>query len=274
MRTFFKTALQAILPEQSALYFRLWFRFYWKPKRNSIEWKIYELAQRQAEVFFIQIGSNDGFLGDPLYKFIRHYKWGGILVEPVSYLFKKLKKNYSAIDKAGKLHFEQVAISASVGRKNFYYVKEFTPSKALPVYLNQQGSFNRAHLEKVKKEFPAVEIGTLTLASATVTSLVEKYQPQQVDLIHIDTEGHDYTIIQSIDFERIRPRLILFENRHMSATQHAELQSLLRQRGYSILAEEHDTLAYLGVAEPIWVKYETEEKEVKIGWGRMISLSL
>lgn len=255
MNSFVKAVLTTILPEKSDLYFRLWFNFYWKPKPNSIEWKLYQLAQQQQEVFFIQVGSNDGYLGDPLYKFIRQYKWAGIMVEPVSYLFKKLKKNYSSIDKEGRLRYEQVAISSEQGHKNFYYVKDFTPSKDMPVYLNQQGSFNREHLENVKKEFPKVEIGTLALSCETLSSLVEKHQPKQVDLIHIDTEGHDYTIIQSIDFEQLRPRLLLFENRHMTPDQHQELQQKLRSTGYSILAEEYDTLAYLGTEEPIWAKH-------------------
>jgi len=174
MKSFLKKVLHRIMPEQSELYFQLWLKYRWRPRLNSIQWHLNEYAKDHHDVFFIQIGANDGFLGDPIYKYIRRDKWRGVLIEPVHYLFKQLKKNYAALNQQGHLHFEQVAISEEEGLKDFYFVKDFTPSDDMPVYLNQQGSFIKAHLDAVKEKFPKVEIGKIEVPTKTVSSLLKK----------------------------------------------------------------------------------------------------
>jgi FkbM family methyltransferase len=244
MKSSLKAMVQTILPEQSELYFQLWLKLIWKLQPDTIQWHLNEYTKREKDVFFIQIGSNDGFLGDPIYKFIRRDKWSGVLIEPVEYLFQRLKKNYTPINDDLRLSFEQVAISDELGHKNFYYVKDFEPTEELPVFLNQQGSFNKAHLDAVKEKFPKIEIGTVAVPCQTVSSIVEKYQPNRIDLIHIDTEGHDFAIVHSIDFQRLQPKMIYFEHRHMTRAQRDELIALLQPHGYQILEEEHDTFAW------------------------------
>ena len=54
-----------------------------------------DLSQ-QPEVRFVQIGSNDGKTGDPIYELVsKNQHWKGVLVEPVDFLHRKLKANYS-----------------------------------------------------------------------------------------------------------------------------------------------------------------------------------
>ncbi|MFT6359729.1 MAG: FkbM family methyltransferase [Saprospiraceae bacterium] len=236
--------VQTILPEQSEMYFQLWLKLIWKLKPNTIQWYLNEYAKREKDVFFIQIGSNDGFLGDPIYKFIRRDQWSGVLIEPVEYLFQQLRKNYTPINNDLRLSFEQVAISNELGHKDFYYVKDFEVTEELPVYLNQQGSFNKAHLDAVKQQFPKVEIGTVAVPCKMVSSIVEKYQPKRIDLIHIDTEGHDFAIVKSIDFQQLQPKMIYFEHRHMTRAQRDELIAMLKSQDYDVLEEEHDTFAW------------------------------
>jgi FkbM family methyltransferase len=45
----------------------------------------------------------------------------------------------------------------------------------------------------------------------TVNEVLERHFPQGVDLIDIDIEGLDFEVLQEIDFERFRPRLISVE---------------------------------------------------------------
>ena len=74
-------------------------------------------AATKRNVFFVQVGSNDGIRADPLYPWIIKYCWRGILIEPVQYLFEKLKHNYR--DREG-LIFENAAIAETDGCKAFY----------------------------------------------------------------------------------------------------------------------------------------------------------
>lgn len=244
MKTAIKSLVHTVLPEKSELYFKLWLTIKGKEKTNTIQWHLNNYSKQKKDVFFIQIGANDGFVSDPLYKFIRRDKWQGVLIEPVDYLFKQLKANYAPINTDNQLNFEQVAISNDTGSKEFYYVKSFTPSAEMPVYLNQQGSFNKEHLQKVKENFPKVEIGKMTIPCQTISNIIKKYKPKQVDLIHIDTEGHDYHIVKSIDFESTKPNMVFFEHRHITQAQRDELKEIFSKYNYNILEEEYDTFAW------------------------------
>ncbi len=60
------------------------------------------------------------------------------------------------------------------------------------------------------------------------------------DLLQIDTEGYDATILRMIDFSRCRPRLIKFEHKSLSAGERAGCdRSRLRAHGYRIAIEGH-----------------------------------
>ena len=50
------------------------------------------LSRDQKNVFFVQVGANDGVQSDPINHFVSEYGWRGILVEPQPAIFKKLKK--------------------------------------------------------------------------------------------------------------------------------------------------------------------------------------
>ena len=49
------------------------------------------------DFFFIQVGSSDGITNDPIHDYIVKYKWKGILVEPVEYLFNRLLRTYASV---------------------------------------------------------------------------------------------------------------------------------------------------------------------------------
>ena len=77
-----------------------------------IGYRIEQALRKKSTAFFVQVGSNDGFHGDPLYSLIKaHENWAGIFIEPVKYAFEKLKLNYGD---SPKYIFENLA----VGTKN------------------------------------------------------------------------------------------------------------------------------------------------------------
>ena len=78
-------------------------------------------SKKNPNFFFIQIGANDGVMSDPLNKFVRKFKWKGILIEPQKKEFIKLKKNYNDCD---GLIFENLAISDKEGNIDLYKLPE------------------------------------------------------------------------------------------------------------------------------------------------------
>lgn len=141
IKTFFKQILNP-----AGKFYRFlsyWYNFsekgYLPQKIDNIQLVFEQLSKSRDEVLFLQIGSNDGISGDPLYRFINDYNWKGILVEPVPFLFEKLERNY--IDKKENLIFLNIAISAeNEGQKDFFSIDEKYRGK-LPDWYFQLGTF-------------------------------------------------------------------------------------------------------------------------------------
>ena len=65
----------------------------WKPQRRIDFDHLMNDLGKSKDFFFIQIGANDGLTGDTLNQYIKKFKWTGILVEPVAYVFEMMKIN-------------------------------------------------------------------------------------------------------------------------------------------------------------------------------------
>jgi hypothetical protein len=48
--------------------------------------------------------------------------------------------------------------------------------------------------------------------------IVKTYEITELDLLFIDTEGHDYEILSALDLNIIKPKKIIFEHKHMEGT--------------------------------------------------------
>lgn len=66
---------------------------------------------QNKDLYFVQIGANDGVRADSLHKAIELYKMKGILIEPQPELFSELLSNYSQCNDG--LIFLQTAVSNS-----------------------------------------------------------------------------------------------------------------------------------------------------------------
>ncbi|MDD5053864.1 MAG: FkbM family methyltransferase [Candidatus Nanoarchaeia archaeon] len=195
------------------------------------------------DFFFIQIGSNDGVTGDPISKYIKKYYWKGIFVEPVRYLFKKLKKNY---DSHKNVFFENVAISNKTGLRNFYRIKKNNELNN-PVWYDQLGSFNKEVVLKHKNLIPNFDKHFIQekVKCVTFLNLLNKHKIKSVDFLHIDTEGYDFEIIKLIPFKILKPQMILFEYVHLSKKDQKKSLELLKKEKYKFLYLNQDIFAYL-----------------------------
>jgi len=192
--------------------------------------------------FFIQIGSCEGIVHDPIRNHVIRYHWSGVLVEPVKYLFDKLVDNYK---NEKNLMFENSAISQENGSRDFYRIRE--SNDPLPYWYHQLGSFYLSNILKHKNSIPDIEdrIVTEKIPTLTLKRLIEKYNIKSIDLLHIDAEGYDYEILKQIASINIKPKMILFENQHLSNADREASGDLLKKEGYSILEIAVDTFAFL-----------------------------
>jgi FkbM family methyltransferase len=163
----------------------------------------------------VQIGSNDGKTGDPLYPiFQKHPAWRGLLVEPIPYIFAKLKANYPAPD---RFDLANVAIGEN-GKLPFYYVDKSAINDLpdLPYWYDQLGSFDRGHIVKELDGVLEPYIRSMEVESMDLGSLLDRYGIADIDVLHIDAEGYDWKVLQQLDLTRFKPTFILCEHHHLN----------------------------------------------------------
>jgi hypothetical protein len=102
-------------------------------------------------------------------------------------------------------------------------------------------SFDRQHLRK--HGISDRDIIVQPVPCHTVESVLRLAGMTLVDLLQIDAEGYDWPIIRSIDFARVRPRMIRFEYRHMTDTDADACLAHLASQGYQFILELNDIIA-------------------------------
>jgi FkbM family methyltransferase len=209
--------------------------------RNKLTRKLRTILRDQKDLYIVQIGSNDGITGDPVHLLLRsNPSWKALLVEPVPFLFESLCKNYSA---SPNMTFANVAISEEAGTANFYYVdpvaKQYIPE--LPSLFNQWGSFDPGHIVRhfgnaLDRFIVCTKVLTLPLAT-----LLAQHYVTKIDLLHIDTEGHDWIVLRQLDLRSFNPEVILFEHKHLSDEDKRKALLFLK-RDYTIMRYKYDFL--------------------------------
>lgn len=202
------------------------------------------VLKTHSGVFFVQVGSNDGKHGDPLHPLITRQKgWRGIFIEPVPYAFEGLRNNYR---NEARFIFENVAISSKREKRPFYYVSKEAINELgeeLPLWYDQLGSFDKDHIGKHLEGRLEPYKKRVDIDCVPLRDLFDKHELQQVDLLHIDTEGFDYEVLKQFDFDQYRPLAILYENKHLSNADAASAEMMLLDAGYKIYTYPSDTLA-------------------------------
>jgi len=178
--------------------------------------RLHRAFREAEEIFVVQIGSNDGLSGDPLHAFlVSRSTWKALLVEPVPFLFERLKSNYL---NNPRIQFENVAIGEQEGISPFYYliVGAKSDHPQLPSWADQLGSFDRNHIVRHLGEEVGPRILTLEIPTICFQTLLERNRIFKIDLLHIDAEGFDWIILRQLDLNKYRPKVILFEHRHLT----------------------------------------------------------
>tara|TARA_B100001093_G_C26623910_1_gene925895 strand:- start:203 stop:886 length:684 start_codon:yes stop_codon:yes gene_type:complete len=201
------------------------------------------IKKNNSNFFVVQIGANDGRMADPIYNKVKQYNWSGVFVEPVTYLFERLKQNYKGVN--SNLMFENSVISNYTGQIDFYqFPIELEQNKDFPFWANGLGSilepFNSpAHNNLKSKNFKMEKKKTPCLK---FLDLVKKYNISKIDLLQIDVEGYDGMLLMDIDFTRIKPKFIRYEDKHINTAfkdgltnvSSSDVISYLEKNGYEV----------------------------------------
>ena len=198
------------------------------------------LRNATAPFFFIQVGAFDGVTNDPINEFVRDLKWEGLLIEPQSGPFAKLKESYRD---QPQLQFVQAAISDTDGTKPFYRVRN--DIEGIPEITQQLASFNKEVLLSHTAFYADIANAVITeqIPTLSFATLLRDYHVSKVDLLQIDAEGYDFEVLKLFPFEQVRPAVIHYEHKHLGADVENSWRHLA-ERDYLLCHNHEDTTAY------------------------------
>ena len=85
-------------------------------------------------------------------------------------------------------------------------------------------------------------IDEITLQGLSLQDLFSRNSINQIDLLHIDTEGYDWKILSQLELNKFKPTLILFEHVHLPALEKQQSIEFLKE-DYCIFEFRLDFLA-------------------------------
>lgn len=251
----FKTSVKNFLfkisasnPSLVSSYYRLTYR----PKRGTLAELLDLYSRTHRPVRFIQVGANDGFYHDPLYKFIRMYDWQGVMLEPQPTVFR----NYLT-----KLHARSpgitpvnAALAPNDGESTIYRIAFSELRWATGLTSFQKDTLEKAidsghvarlaarygeTLPKSRDEFIKEE----KVRCVSVDTLMKEHGMKEVDWVQIDAEGFDYEIVKLLDVGKNAPKVIVYERSHLSGEDQSACLKLLADNEYSTADFGENTVA-------------------------------
>jgi len=205
-----------------------------------------KLLDTGEKMVFVNIGANDGLAGDPLREFVVKGGWSGLLIEPVDYVYSRLKQAY-------RRHIGVTCINAAIdersGVRPFWHLRK---NRILPAGYDQIGSFDKDHLMKHRAMFPGLDdfVTSKEVPCLTLNQILTEHHVTKLDVLLVDVEGFDAQVVRQVDFSRFQPRLIVFEVSHMTADTRDSVYGLLKTNGYAVSESYGNALATRQGLEP------------------------
>jgi len=162
------------------------------------------------------------------------------MVEPHPANFARLQANFA---RAHGIILENVGISDKQGDLDFYYLRDVEPDE--PDWYSQIASFDKDTFHKNISGIPELldRVAVSPIEAITFDMLLTRHSMPAIDLLLIDAEGYDCRILSSIDLNRHKPGIIIFEHEWLTTHDRKALLSQLRMARYGVITTDFDYVA-------------------------------
>jgi FkbM family methyltransferase len=169
--------------------------------------------------YFIEAGASDGITSSNTFTLEKEFNWSGILIEPGAYWRESLSKNrtchidYKAIWKENN----SVLFNEIQNKPTLSHISSVDPNSWL-FDINQE----------TKSQY--------IVQSITLSDMLNHYNaPKFIDYLSLDTEGSEYDILSSFDFDSYDIQLITVEHNYTGNRE--KIYDLLKDKYTRVLAE-------------------------------------
>jgi len=169
--------------------------------------------------FFVEFGATNGIDLSNTYLLETEFGWDGILAEPAICWQHELKLNRKA-------HIEERCVWSSSGRHI-----EFNETAIPALSTMSTHSYSDLHGADRRKGKKYI------VQTISINDLLKEFKaPRHIDYLSIDTEGSEFEILSSLDFERYSFGVITCE--HNFTPMREKIHALLKSHGYSRIFTE------------------------------------
>jgi FkbM family methyltransferase len=163
--------------------------------------------------YFVEFGATNGVNLSNSYLLEKELDWDGILAEPATSWHDELRRNR-------RVHIETCCVWSESGSSLKF-------NQAADSSLSTIDAFTDSDLHAtMRKNGQVYEVKTISLVD-----MLDKYSaPSVIDYLSIDTEGSEYDILRTFDFEKYRFRVITCEHNHTAKRD--KVFALLNSKGY------------------------------------------
>jgi FkbM family methyltransferase len=177
-----------------------------------------EYFDKKEGLTFLDIGAHDGVSISNTFFLEKERKWKGICVEAQPSEFQKLKSNRNCT-------CVNVAVSDYNGETDFIYVEGYANMLS-----GISDDYNLSHMQRIRNEVSTYggAINTIKVPVRTLQSILDEHNTHKIDFCSIDTEGSEFNIIKSIDFDKTEIKVFIIENNYGEKT----IEEFLVEKGY------------------------------------------
>lgn len=206
------------------------------------------LARHKSAPYFLQAGAMDGKRFDPIYAFVKHYRWPGLILEPLPDLFQTLAMNY-ADHRAVTL--VNAALTAADGERAMTRIRRQAIAEgAAPLWAEGLGTFfpernalGGIGLTAEQHAAMMVHAERQPVTCMSLASLAQRYELSRLDLLQIDAEGCELDILRQVLAAGFHPHVIHLEHWALPYPERGELLARLGERGYRLRMGLSDVMA-------------------------------
>ena len=177
------------------------------------------MAQLGPNGSYLNIGANHPYKSSNTY-LLYQAGWSGLTIEPIKSLCEQHRR----------IRPRDICLNAAAGASSgIGTFHELNPSGF--------STFDSAVAEQLCGSHRAVASASYDVSIVTATEAWMEHRPgRSIDFLSIDAEGHEESVLSGIDFELLRPRLVMLEFEAATGTPRTErLLGIVAANGYGLV---------------------------------------
>jgi len=174
---------------------------------------VIQFYKNKENGYFIEIGANDGINLSNSYLLEKNYNWKGICVEPIPDIFNKLKNNRP----------NSICVNKAIYSYSDIILKFNIASCDLLSGIVEHINCHKSSLNNGK----IIDVQTISMNDL----LDNNNAPNFIDYLSIDTEGSEFEILKTINYDKYIFGIIHVEHNYIES-QRKNIKDLLLSKDY------------------------------------------